>query len=41
MGLFDMDEIIAIGMELNVVKYVVKSDPALGRLMVTAGIGFF
>jgi hypothetical protein len=33
---FSVDEFAAVGVEANVVKDLVSSDPALGRLMVTA-----
>jgi len=37
---YNVDEFVTVGVEANVVKDLVSRDPALGRLMVTAGLIF-
>jgi hypothetical protein len=37
---YNVDEFVTVGVEANVVKDLVSKDPALGRLMVTAGFNF-
>jgi hypothetical protein len=38
---FNIDEVGVVGIEYNIVKDLVNSDPALHRLMITAGIRIF
>jgi Domain of unknown function (DUF4157) len=37
---YNIDEFATVGVEVNVVKDLISNDPALGRLMVTAGFHF-